>query len=353
MNFLNIVVPMAGRGSRFSEAGFSTPKPLIPVGGKPMIQWVIENTRPSIAHRFIFICLAEHLLRYPDVPDTLRRLAPGCEIVEVKEVTQGAACTVLLAEDLINSSDPLLIVNSDQFVDLDANYFVRQMGCEGTDGLIMTFHSSHPKWSYCRMHADGTVLEVREKEVVSNEATVGVYGFARGSDFVKAARQMIGDEERVNGEFYVAPAYNYLIRSGARILIMPTGREYNGMYGLGVPGDLAYFETTKTFQALRSDGITLSQTKVNELRGLCLHDFLRNRNLPGIEAVLSKDCKLHLPDGLVIEGLDRILQWVSQKSDQAISEEPIQGGEPSDSVHLVLEQWHDEKLAVIYCKAIP
>lgn len=245
---LTIVVPMAGRGSRFATAGYTVPKPLIPVGGKPMIQWVIENVRPNRAHRFVFICLAEHLQTYPEVPATLRRLCPGCEIVTVDRVTEGAACTVLLARRFIDNADPLMIANSDQFVELGIDDYLAVMERERADGLIMTFWADHPKWSYCRMNPDGTVREVVEKKVVSNQATVGIYNFRQGSDFVRAADAMIAKNLRVNNEFYVAPTYDQLIAEGGKVVIAATGREGAGMHGLGVPEDLERFKTTAVFQ---------------------------------------------------------------------------------------------------------
>jgi len=248
MSILQIVVPMAGRGSRFANAGFTTPKPLIPVGGRPMIQWVIENIRPRRPHRFTFICLAEHLEKNPEVPAELKRLCPDCGIIPVRAVTEGAACTVLLAKDIINSEDPLMIANSDQIVDLDVNDYLDAGDAPGVDGLIMTFWSDHPKWSYCRLRPDQTVSEVVEKQVVSNEATVGIYNFRRGKDFVRAAGAMIAKDLRVNGEFYVAPAYNQLIAEGARVVTVKTGKEYAGMYGLGIPEDLDFFKTTEYYR---------------------------------------------------------------------------------------------------------
>jgi dTDP-glucose pyrophosphorylase len=252
-DMLNIVIPMAGRGSRFAQAGYQTPKPLIPVGDRPMIQWVIENIRPARAHRFIFLCLAEHLASYPEVPEELRRLCPGCDIVSVSGVTEGAACTVLLAKGLIDSDDPLMIANSDQIVDLPIEDYLAAGDAPEVDGLIMTFWSDHPKWSYCRLRADETVSGVVEKQVVSNEATVGIYNFRHGREFVRAAEQMIAADLRVNGEFYVAPCYNQLIAEGARIVTAKTGREYDGMYGLGIPEDLNFFLGTSCFRS-RSPG---------------------------------------------------------------------------------------------------
>ena len=248
MSTLQIVVPMAGRGSRFANAGYTTPKPLIPVGRRPMIQWIIDNIRPNRPHQFTFICLAEHLEKYPEVPAELKRICPGCNIIPVRAVTEGAACTVLLAKEIINSDDPLMIANSDQIVDLDINDYLAAADSPGVGGLIMTFWADHPKWSYCRMRADGTVSEVLEKQVVSNEATVGIYNFRKGRDYVRAAEQMIAKNLRVNGEFYVAPTYNQLIEEGARVITMKTGEERKGMYGLGIPEDLDFFKTTEYYR---------------------------------------------------------------------------------------------------------
>jgi dTDP-glucose pyrophosphorylase len=244
---LNIVVPMAGRGSRFANAGYIDPKPLIPVGGRPMIQWVIENIRPSREHRFIFICLEEHLKRYPKVTTKLIELCPGAKIIPVNAVTEGAACTVLLAKEYIDNDSPLMIANSDQIVDMPIDDYLEAGDQVGVSGLIMTFWSDDPKWSFCKMRDDGTVSEVIEKEVVSNEATVGIYNFARGKDYVRAASRMIHRNLRVNGEFYVAPSYNQLIEEGDRILVKSTGEDGRGMHGLGTPSDLTQFTTSAYF----------------------------------------------------------------------------------------------------------
>ncbi len=251
---LNIVVPMAGRGSRFAQAGYRDPKPLVEFGGRPMIQWVVDNLRPSRRHRFIFLCLDEHLERYPALRALLERLCPGCAIVRVAEVTQGAACTVLLARDWIADGAPLMIANSDQFIELAIDDYLQVLDATRADGMIMTFHSDHPKWSYCRLRPDGTVGEVVEKKVVSNHATVGIYNFARGTDFVAAADAMVARDLRVNGEFYVAPAYNLLIERGSRILTCLTRPDGTGMHGLGTPEDLNLFMQTDVYRRLSSEG---------------------------------------------------------------------------------------------------
>lgn len=237
---LNILIPMAGRGSRFQEVGYRDPKPLIPVHGRPMVEWVIDNLRPKQPHRFIFLCLKEHLDRYPLAACLEAAAGPGSVVLPISEVTQGAACTALLAESLVDSDDPLMLANCDQWVDVDIDAYLGTMDRDGSDGLIMTFWADHPKWSYCRM-SDGLVREVVEKQVISNEATVGIYNFARGRDFVWAAKEMIRKNLRVNGEFYVAPAYNQIIDSGRKVRVYNIGADGQGMYGLGTPADLEAF----------------------------------------------------------------------------------------------------------------
>jgi dTDP-glucose pyrophosphorylase len=237
---MNIVIPMAGAGSRFATAGYTDPKPLIPVHGTPMIKVVIDNLRPSIEARFVFICQREHVRRYA-LREKLQHWAPGCEIVELDGLTEGAACTVLAAAHLIDSDQPLMIANSDQYVDADIDAYLDQMTAQGLDGLIMTMKADDPKWSFVGLDAQGLVTHVVEKQVISDEATVGLYNFKHGRDFVSAARGMIRADARVNGEFYVAPVYNGLIAAGARIGIHCIGHAGAGMHGLGIPADLQAF----------------------------------------------------------------------------------------------------------------
>lgn len=238
---LNIVIPMAGRGSRFSAKGYAQPKPLIPVHGMPMIELVIRNLTPHRPHRFIFITLRE-ILALPGVDVTLRSLCPGCIVRTLDNVTEGAACTVLTVRELIDSDAPLMIANCDQWVDIDINDYLGHLDNTLADGLIMTMCADDPKWSYVRLDQDGTPIEVVEKQVVSHEATVGIYNFQHGRDYVSAADAMIARDLRVNGEFYVAPTYNVLLADGKRVVLFNVGREYDGMYGLGTPVDLDAFE---------------------------------------------------------------------------------------------------------------
>lgn len=237
---LNIVLPMAGRGSRFAQARYDLPKPLLPVRGCPMVEVVIDNLRPSCSHRFIFICQREHIINH-GLDRVLLRMAPTAEIIPIDRVTEGAACTVLLAERFINTDEPLMIANCDQYVAVGIDDYLYAMDAGNFDGFIMTMMADDPKWSFVRLDDAGRVTEVVEKQVVSSEATVGIYNYRRGCDFVFAAKSMIAADDRVNGEFYVAPAYNYMIRNAQRIGFMNIGADRAGMYGLGVPEDLEFF----------------------------------------------------------------------------------------------------------------
>lgn len=239
----NIVVPMAGAGSRFAKAGYENPKPLIPVLGKPMIKLVIENLTPhNYPVRFIFLCQQSHIEKY-SVNECLKMWAPNCEVIPVNGLTEGAACTVLLARHFIDNDAPLLIANCDQYIDCSMDSFINEWMANQYDGMIMTMTADDPKWSFVGFNEKGKAERVVEKEVISTEATVGIYGFIKGKDFVKSAEEMIVANDRVKNEFYVAPTYNYMLKKGAKLGIFNIGSERNGMYGLGIPEDLEYFET--------------------------------------------------------------------------------------------------------------
>lgn len=237
---LNIVLPIAGRGSRFRDVGYTLPKPLIPVHGKPMVEVVVHNLAPKREHRFIFIVLAEHL-KDSGIEAVLKRVAPGCAIVPVSTVTEGQACSVLLAREFIDTGDALMTANCDQWVDIDINDYLGAMDRADADGIIMTMKASDPKWSFAKVGADGFVVQTAEKVPISDDATVGVYNFRRGADFVRGADEMIRKNLRVNNEFYVCPVYNQLIAEKQRIAIYNVGSEANGMYGMGIPKDLDLF----------------------------------------------------------------------------------------------------------------
>ena len=233
---MNVLIPMAGRGSRFATQGYTFPKPLIDVKGKPMIQVVTENL--NIKANFTFIVQKEHYEKY-SLQHLLNLIAPNCNIVQVDGITEGAACTTLLAKEFIDNDEPLLMANSDQFVEWDSNETLYAFSNGDCDGGIITFPATHPKWSYAKLGDDGYVSEVAEKKPISEHATVGIYWWAKGSDYVKYAEQMIEKDIRVNNEYYVCPVFNEAIGDGKKVRIKEIEKE--GMWGIGTPEDLNYF----------------------------------------------------------------------------------------------------------------
>lgn len=231
---MNVLIPMAGAGSRFEQAGYTFPKPLIDVNGKPMIQKVVENL--NIDARHIFIVQKSHYEKYA-LKHMLNLIAPNCEIVQVEGITEGAACTTLLAKEFIDSDEPLVLANSDQYVEWDSNQFMYSAIADDMDGSILTFESTHPKWSYAKLNQQGFVTEVAEKKPISNHATVGIYFWKKGSDYVRSAESMISKNIRVNNEFYVCPVYNEALLQGARVKTFHIDK----MWGLGTPEDLDLF----------------------------------------------------------------------------------------------------------------
>ncbi len=242
---LNIVVPMAGSGKKFLEKGYTFPKPLIEIKGKPMIEWVVKNLTPKTAHRFIFICNREHYEKFR-LGATLSLLAPNSKIVILNAPTHGAACSVLLAKEYINNTDELIVANSDQYIDMSIDQFLTQARQEEADGFIMTFRSTHPKYSFAKVSSTGLVLETAEKNPISDSATVGVYYYKTGESFVHAAESMIKKDIRTNNEFYVCPVYNELILEDKKVKVHEIPSEK--MYSWGTPEDLEYFLTTQFYK---------------------------------------------------------------------------------------------------------
>ena len=231
---MNVLIPMAGAGSRFEKAGYTFPKPLIDVRGKPMIQWVVDNL--NVEAKYIFIVQQSHFKKY-NLKETLSNFCPNNEIIQIDGITEGAACTTLLAKQYIDKDEPLIIANSDQFVEWDSDEFIYSCNAGDLDANILTFNSTHPKWSYAKLNDLGFVTEVAEKKPISDLATVGIYYWRKGSDYVKYAEQMIDKNIRVNSEFYVCPVFNEAIQDNKKV------RTYNidKMWGLGTPEDLEHF----------------------------------------------------------------------------------------------------------------
>ena len=230
---LNIVIPMAGLGSRFANVGYKLPKPLIDVNGKPMIRVVVENM--NINAHYVFIAMKKHVEEY-DVENVIKEVTCGNYTIRtIDELTEGSACTVLKVRDIIDNDNPMMLANSDQYLEWDPYEFL--VKTQGVDGLISCFEADHPKWSYAKTDIDGKVTEVAEKKVISNLATTGLYYFSKGSQFVRCADSMISANIRTNNEFYNAPVYNEIIQEGGVVKTHMCSK----MWGIGVPEDLEYY----------------------------------------------------------------------------------------------------------------
>lgn len=231
---MKIVVPMAGAGSRFETAGYTFPKPLIEVQGEPMIAKVVKNL--NLQGQYIFLVQKAHYEKY-NLQGLLTLIAPGCKIVQISGLTEGAACTVLKAKEYINNNGPLIIANADQYIKWNSFETISSFNEKDTDGGILSFTSVHPKHSFARVGSDGYVTDVAEKNPISNNATVGIYHWKQGSDFVRYAEQMIAKNIRTNNEFYICPVYNEAIQDGKKIKISPVDE----MWGMGTPEELNNF----------------------------------------------------------------------------------------------------------------
>lgn len=234
-NNLNVLIPMAGEGSRFKNAGYTFPKPLIEINGKPMIQIVVDNLAIDAHH--IFLVRKDHLLKY-NLDSVLPLIKKNCTIVPVEQLTEGAACTSLLAEKHINNEKQLIIANSDQFIEWNTLETMYKFTDKNIDGGIITFKSTHPKWSFAKVDKNNFVTEVAEKKPISDNATVGVYFWKKGSEYVNYTKQMISKNIRTNNEFYICPVYNEAIKENKKIKL----HQINKMWGLGTPEDLQNFQ---------------------------------------------------------------------------------------------------------------
>ena len=241
---INIVIPMAGEGSRFNRAGYKKPKPFISVNGKPMIMRVLENLAYPDA-RYILVARQEHMDAEPMLVQQIERNFNSI-FIPIDKLTEGTACTILYARSYINNEQPLLIANSDQIVDIPISDFIDDCKQRDLDGSILTFidKERNPKWSFAKLDELHFVSEVQEKKPISDHATVGIYLYRDGRDFVNASIDMLINRDRVNNEYYTCPTYNYAIKAGRKIGIYNISEKQ--MHGIGTPEDLeAYLLTLR------------------------------------------------------------------------------------------------------------
>ncbi len=233
-----IVIPMAGRGQRFRDAGYELPKPLIPVRGLPMYTWALRSVPLDAADRVVFVCLESDLADHglgEDIRDRYDAHHPV--VVSVPEVTGGQLCSVLAARDSLADDESLVVYNADTYVVPSPNppWVSAVPGVDGSLGVFRTEIGDH--WSFVEPDASGRVIRTTEKQRISSWASTGLYHFARAGDFVEAADATVAAGETAGGEYYVAPLYNRLIQAGAHIVM----DEARAVWPLGTPAELAAF----------------------------------------------------------------------------------------------------------------
>ena len=240
MRNIQVVIPMAGLGSRFVQEGYAIPKPILPIGNLRMIEVVLQNLTSRHVEKVVIVTKTE-ISAASSLPHLVSQYPFEVKIILIEETTEGPATTCVLAKNFLNMNNPLVIANSDQFLDIDMEFEYDRWNSSTTDGIIWAMEDDSPKWSYVRTDAEGYAQEVREKMVISNLATCGVYAYSTAQDFFTAYDKMVAAQDRTNDEFYVAPTYNYLIADGKRILVRDLGKAGSVMHGLGVPEDYEAF----------------------------------------------------------------------------------------------------------------
>jgi len=233
---MNIIIGMAGAGSRFKDAGYTVPKPLVRVGGTTMIQSAVDSL--GIAGNYTFVVQQEHLVDYPWLKEHLESFADNVNIVALDHLTDGAACSLLKAKEFINNDEPLISINSDQVLHWDSEMFLEKCKLEPHVSWVMTYPHNHNKHSFVKINDDGHITEAAEKVAISNMATVGLYHWSKGSLFVEGAEQMIENNDRHNNEFYLAPVYNYTLKNN---IVKPYEVEAKNFSPVGTPEDLSNY----------------------------------------------------------------------------------------------------------------
>ena len=238
---IQLVVPMAGLGSRFKSQGYTVPKPLIQIHGIEMYKVVLANLFSPQLDRVILVCPTSFNMKSLE-GELSRCLGLVVRIIEVDGLTSGPAATVALARDLLDPEIPLVIANSDQYVAFEPDGFYAEIQQSDNRGLVLTMRDDDPKWSYVSVNAHNLIDRVVEKQVISDLATVGIYGFKRAGDFFQAFDSMVRAGFMVNGAHYVAPAYEFLTDFKSGIIgIHDLGPVGQVMFGLGIPEDLQSF----------------------------------------------------------------------------------------------------------------
>lgn len=236
---MKLVIPMAGEGRRFAEAGYKDPKPFIEVLPEvKMIELVLSNLEAQTFSQVVLLVRNEHLSRLVEVSSKLN--LKNISFVIIDKLTEGAACTLLHAYDHLNTDEPIVIANSDQYIrNFDLSKF---LSSSFSGGSILCFEETKqsPKWSYAQVDLCGKLVRVAEKNPISSSATCGVYYFGSGKELIRAAVSMISKNIRTNNEFYICPIYNqYRLPVNIHLL------NESDMCGLGTPEDLLHFQSSR------------------------------------------------------------------------------------------------------------
>jgi NDP-sugar pyrophosphorylase family protein len=242
---VQLVIPMAGDGTRFTSAGYSVPKPLLSIHGRKMFEIVLSNLSNSYVKKALLVAKAEWELGA--VIAELNEVASfPVELLELSALSEGPAHTVEFVQNNLDMELPLVVANSDQYLDYKFDHFYECL-CDGQmQGAVLTMVDNNPKWSYASLDPNGDIVSIVEKVVVSVHATAGIYGFSKARYFFEALAQMKAQNARVNGEFYVGPVYNYLDTTNGKVANFDMGPVGNVMHGLGVPEDFEAFLQTQT-----------------------------------------------------------------------------------------------------------
>lgn len=235
---MNVLVPMAGLGSRFPNN--HNPKPFIDVNGKPMIQRAIESM--GIIGNLIFIIRKDTDKDF-NIKSKLLDLYPLSQVIVIDSMTEGPACTAMMAKDYIDNSSQLVIANCDQIMKWDSKTF--NIFCKNYphDGFVVTYFANTTKNSYAKINDSGFITQMKEKEIISNISTNGIHFWNQGSLFVDSVNEMIKSNDRApNGEFYIAPSYNYLINKGCKIGLYHIPNEQH--WAVGTEEDLDLYLRT-------------------------------------------------------------------------------------------------------------
>ena len=237
---MKIIVPMAGRGSRFANRGFATPKPLIEIGGKPMLYWALRSLADLDYSEVIFILLREHEEEYQvtaNLPQWLPKPSIPFHTVLLDDVTEGQLCTVLAAREYLSEED-VLIAASDTYIPSQIGKAIQKHAGQAS-GIISTINLPGDRWSFAKTEL-GTdrVVEVAEKVRISDHCSTGLYYFASGKELLHEGQAMIDRQETTRGEYYVIPVYQQLIAQGKDVFIAPEP----AMWDMGTPEAKAEFE---------------------------------------------------------------------------------------------------------------